>query len=220
MGSNKIVIIGAGGFGREVLWLIESLNKAGADWDIAGFIDDGVPVQTVVNGIPVIGDLEYLRNYTSPVHVACAIGSTKIRKSVVSKLLENKNLIFPNLIEPSVMCSQYAKLGVGNIICAGNILTVNIEIGDFNIINLSCTLGHDDILESFVTIYPGVNVSGNVKIGELAEVGTGTKIIQGKIIGSGSVIGAGSVVVKDVPMDCTAVGVPAKVIKGGGKEGV
>lgn len=210
---KNIIIIGAGGFGREVQWLIERINQKEQTWNILGYVDDGVEVGRVVNGIPVIGNLEYLCQTKEELYVTCAIGSTQVRKRVIEKLLQNKKLKFPNLIDPSILESEYVDYGKGNIVCAGNIFTVNISMGDFNIINLNCTLGHDDILESFITIYPGANISGNVKIGELSEIGTGTKVIQGKKIGKNSTIGAGAVVIKDVPDDCTAVGVPASVVK-------
>ena len=82
--------------------------------------------------------------------------------------------------------SSFVSMGEGNIICAGNILTVNVVLGDFVILNLSCTVGHDAVIESFVTVYPGVNISGCVKIGQGVELGTGSKIIQGIAVGSNS----------------------------------
>lgn len=81
------------------------------------------------------------------------------------------------------------------------------------IINLDCTLGHNDVIGDFVTIYPSVNGSGNVSVGECCELGTGMQIIQGKSIGDYSIVGAGAVVVKNIPSKCTAVGSPAKPIK-------
>ena len=92
-------------------------------------------------------------------------------------------------------------------------MTVNISIGEHVIINLDCTVGHDAILDDFVTLYPSVNVSGATRVGRCTELGTGVQIIEGKTVGSYSVIGAGSVVIKDIPERCTAVGSPAKPIK-------
>ena len=111
------------------------------------------------------------------------------------------------------MLFRSVSFGKGCIICLSNVLTVNIQIGDFVIANLDCTVGHDAIIEDFVTLYPSVNVSGNVHIETCVEVGTGTNIIQGKKIGEHSILGAGSVVVKDIPANCTAVGAPAIPIK-------
>ena len=105
------------------------------------------------------------------------------------------------------------KIGDGSIICAGTIATVDIEIGKHVIVNLDCTIGHDAKLEDYVTVYPSVNISGFVTVGEETEIGTGTQIIQGIKIGRESIIGAGAVVLKELPEKCTAVGSPAKVIK-------
>lgn len=213
---KDIVIIGAGGFGREVQWLIERINEENPKanrWNIRGYIDDGKEVGTEINGYRVLGGIDYLKNTKTKLSVVCAIGASKTRKKVIKKISDYQNLEFPNLIDPSVIFSNYVQCGKGNIICAGSILTVNINIADFCIINLDCTLGHDDVLESYVTIYPSVNVSGCVCVGECSELGTGTQIIQGKNIGKGTIIGAGAVVVKDMPDECTAVGSPCKPIK-------
>lgn len=211
---KEIVIIGAGGFGREVQWLIERINKVSHDeWSILGYIDDGIEFGTKVDGYEVIGGVELLIERKTPLAVACAIGSAETRKWVIDKIESNKYLSFPNLMDPSARISSRVTWGRGDIICAENIITVDITIGDFCIVNLNCTVGHDSSLESFVTLYPSVNVSGNVKIGECSEIGTGSQVIQGISIGKNSVIGAGSVVVKDVPGACTAVGCPCKPIK-------
>lgn len=105
------------------------------------------------------------------------------------------------------------KIGDGTVICAGTILTVDIEIGRHVIINLDCTLGHDVQIGDFVTMYPSVNVSGNTVLGECVELGTGMQIIQGKKITPQAIVGAGSVVVRDIEESGTYVGCPAKKIK-------
>ena len=210
---KKIVIFGAGGLGREVQWLIERINERKLSWEIMGYIDDGIEKGTVINGYEVLGGTDFLEQYNEPVYVACAIGSATIRKRRVEEISEFEMVHFPNLIDPSVQMSELVQLGKGNIICAGTILTVNIRIEDFCIINLDCTIGHDDILDSFVTIYPSVNISGNVHIGRCSELGTGTQIIQGIKIKEDSIIGAGSVVVKDLKETGTYIGVPVKRIR-------
>jgi sugar O-acyltransferase (sialic acid O-acetyltransferase NeuD family) len=111
------------------------------------------------------------------------------------------------------MLSKRVSIGEGSIICAGTIITVDISIGEHVIINLDCTIGHDDTIQDYVTLYPSVNVSGNVVVGECTELGTGMQIIQGKNIGRESIVGAGAVIVRDIPEKCTAVGSPAKPIK-------
>lgn len=210
---NKIVIYGAGGFGREVQWLIESINKVEKTWDIIGYVDDGVEPGTLVDGYPVLGGLEKIREYDETLAIVCAIASVKIRKRIIDKIKEMGKYQFPNLIEPEVKMSQRIKMGQGNIICAGNILSVNVTLGDFIILDWSCTVGHDVKIQSFVTVYPGVNISGCVEVGDCVELGTGSKIIQGKNICKETIIGAGAVVVKDIVEKGTYVGVPVEKIK-------
>ena len=120
---------------------------------------------------------------------------------------------FATLIDPDAILSGRVKVGEGSIICAHTIITVDVTIGEHTILNLDCTVGHDAVLHDFVTLYPSVNVSGITELGECVEMGTGSQIIQGKKIGEDTIIGAGSVVDKDIPANCTAVGVPAVPIK-------
>lgn len=215
---KKILIFGAGGFGREVQWLIERINQKELIWQIEGYLDDGVESGTEINGYKVLGGMEKLREYDDSMAVVCAIGSARIREKIITEIKHIGKFQFPNLIDPDVQASQFLSMGEGNIICSGNILTVNIVIRDFVILNLSCTIGHDVVLESFVTVYPGVNISGCTQVRKGVELGTGSKIIQGKVIGENTIVGAGAVVVRDLPADCTAMGMPAKPVKffGGG----
>lgn len=208
--SKKLVIIGAGGFGREVCWLVKRINQTKQFWQVEGFIDDTIERGELINRVPVLGNLEDLQQCSEKMGVVCAVGSAAIRKKIIVNLKKNQTLYFPNLIDPSVCFSEDIKMGEGNIICAGTILTTNITLGNFNILNLNCTIGHDVIIEDFVTVYPGVNISGKVVIGNESELGTGAKIIQGKKIINKVVVGAGAVITKDITEQGTYVGVPAK----------
>lgn len=205
---EKIFIIGAGGFGREVLWLIERINSLNPMWEVVGFIDDGVDIGTIIDGIQVVGTTDELIDTKEKVSVVCAVGSAKVRKKIIENVSRNNNIKFPNIIDPSSISSRYIEMGQGNIVCASNVFTVNIRIGNFNILNLSCTIGHDVEIGDFNTIYPGVNVSGGVKLGNCVELGTGSKIIQGKNIGDNTIVGAGAVIIRDIDGECTVVGVP------------
>lgn len=207
---KKIYIVGAGGFAREVAWLIEDINEKNPTWEIMGFVDENEDnIGKELNGYKVLGNLEYL-NKQEKANVTIAIGTGEIRENISNKI---KNHEFPVLIHPSVIISRFVNIGEGTIICAGSIITTNIEIENHVIINLDCTIGHDVNLKNYTTILPSVNVSGNVVIDERTMVGTGSAIIQGIKIGKDSIIGAGSIVVKEIPSSCTAVGNPAKPIK-------
>ena len=211
---KDLIIFGASGFGREVAWLVERINKISPTWDLLGFIDDDDSLQdTSINGYKVLGNTISVKEYPDAYYV-CAVGSSRTREKIISNLKSvNPGIMFATLIDPSVELSNLVTIGEGTIICAHTIITVNISIGDHVIINLDCTIGHDAVLNDFVTLYPSVNVSGITNIGHAVELGTGMQIIQGKCIGDYSIIGAGSVVVKDIPGKCTAVGSPAKPIK-------
>lgn len=208
--TKDIYIIGAGGFAREVAWLIRRINEVKNTWNIVGFIDANKELLgTEFDGYKVVGDDKYLNSKTGA-YCVCAIGSSTLRKKIVSNLT---NVRFATLIDPNVQMSSSTKIGEGSIICAGSIITVDGNIGNHVIVNLDCTIGHDANLEDFVTLYPSVNVSGNVHLGECVEMGTGSKIIQGLDVSKNSIVGAGAVVVRNIEEPGTYVGVPAKRIK-------
>lgn len=207
---KDIIIFGAGGFGREIQWLIERINEKEERWNLLGYIDDGEAPGTEVNGYQVLGGIDKLNEFDEETAVVCAVGSARVREKIINRIKEMGDYQFPNLIHPDVQMSDSVTFGEGNIVCAGNILTVNIAVKDFVIINLSCTVGHDAILESFVTVYPGVNISSCTIINKGVELGTGSKIIQGIEIAENTIVGEGAVVVRNLPPNCTAMGIPAK----------
>lgn len=204
---KDIVIVGASGFAQEIKWLIDRINSVEPCWNFLGYIDNHA------NDSSVIGNDAYLFDYPKELHVVIAIADTALRCKLAAFFSGNRMLRFPNLIDPSVITSESISIGEGNLICAGSILTVGIEIGDFCIINLDCTIGHGAVIQDFVTVNPGVNISGNARLARGANIGTGSQILQGRCIGRNTIIGAGSVVLRDMPDDCTAVGVPARIIK-------
>lgn len=210
---EKIAIIGAGGFGREVKTLIDSINRLKKRYDLIGFFDDNIDRGTSINGLKILGGLTDLNNIDFNLNVVLGIGVPDVKRKIISSI-SNANISFPNLIHPSVIVSKDdVILGKGNIICAGNILTCNIKIEDFITLNLCCTVGHDTIIHSYSSFMPSVNISGEVEVNEAVYVGTGAKIINQLSIGENTIVGAGAVVAKTLPANCTAVGIPAKPIK-------
>lgn len=213
---KKIYIIGAGGFGREVAWLIERINSVEPAWKLCGFLDDAPEKQGTMEGKHrIVGGCDFLRHLEEESWCVCAVGSAAARRRIIEKIrkFDNACVKFATLIDPSVMMSSSVAVGKGSILCAGAILTVDVTIGEHVIVNLDCTIGHDVQIGDFVTLYPSVNVSGCVVVEQGAELGTGSLVIQGKRVGGETIVGAGGVVIGDLPGGCTAVGVPVRIIK-------
>lgn len=208
----KIAIIGAGGFGREVLSLIKAINKNKLTFDVLGFLDDGIEKGKLIHDLPILGSVSDIEKLGIN-HVVLAIGNPQIRKAVVEQI--DTQVSFPNIIHPSAIFQDIERItiGTGCIICAGNIFTTDIVIGNYCIINLSCTIGHDAALGDFTSVMPGVNISGGAKLKTSVYVGTGAKLIKATSIGADAVIGAGAVVDIDVLEKEVVVGVPARPLK-------
>lgn len=210
---KNIAIVGAGGFGREVKLIIDAINKEEQQYNFLGYYDDGIPSGTLINGFPLLGNMVDLLKVSESLCVAVAIGTPAIKRKVVESI-NNANVSYPNLIHPSAIIStDEVSLGKGNIFCAYCVITCNIEIFDFVILNLMCTVGHDTVIKAYSSFMPSVNISGEVTIHENVYVGTGAKIINQLEIGKNTIVGAGAVVSKSLPDNCTAVGIPAKPIK-------
>lgn len=209
---QQIVIVGVGGFGRETAFLIEEINRHNPQWELLGFLDEDIGKHgRRINGYPVLGGLNWCNDKLSSA-VICGIGNTRDRKKVVNILMQS-GAQFPNLIHPRVICYPGNSFGIGNIISPGNILNIDVSVGNHVCLEMASNLGHDVVIEDFVSLMPGVKVAGRVVLEEGCYLGTGCTIIQGKHIGKWATVGAGAVVIEDVPPYTTVVGVPAKVIK-------
>lgn len=211
---RDIVIFGCGGFGREILQIVLDQNRERPTWRMLGFlVSPDVQAPEMVQGFPVSGDI---RQFGSPAALSCAvgIGNPLARRTVVSNLRASGVQDFPTLVHPRAWLGTNVSMEEGVIICAGALLTTDLHLGQHVHVNIGATVGHDAVVGAFSTLSPGVHVSGRVTLGEAVEIGTGACINPGVTIGSGAVIGAAAAVVRDIPEGCTAVGVPAKVIKG------
>jgi sugar O-acyltransferase (sialic acid O-acetyltransferase NeuD family) len=166
-----------------------------------------------VGGHPYLGTVADLNAVASPLAVAVAVGSSASRAAVVSRLTSAR-LSFPALVHPEVALrpEQRLSLGAGCLVQRGCILTCDITLGRFVLLNLGCTLGHDAVLEDFCSLMPHANVGGAAHLAAGVYLGTNATVIQQVQVGTQTTVGAGAVVVRDLPAKCTAVGVPARPI--------
>lgn len=206
--NRKLVIIGAGSLG--VMTLDAALNEGSYSLDQIAFIDDGKELGEEIHGVPVIGGIDVLNKLESNEYdFVIAIANNKVRKNLV----EIQDLSFVNIVHPSAVISDFAELGVGNIIMPNVSIDPNVKINNHVIINKNNSIGHDSILNNYSQVSPGSSFGGYTNIEEGVFIGLGTKILPNIKVGKYSTIGAGAVVTKDIPDNCTAVGMPAKVIK-------
>ena len=197
--QKSIWIYGAGGMGKETLWLIEEMISDKIN--VLGFVDD-YKLDDQFKNLPLLNKIEPNSN------VIIAVADSKIRKQIK----ENNKFNFVNVIHSNIKIHNSNSIGNGNIICKGVVLTVDIKIGDHVIININSTIGHDATIENFVSIMFGVHISGNVKIGEGTLIGSGAVILPNLSIGKWCKIGAGAVVTKNIPDNSTVIGVPGRII--------
>ncbi|WP_266363318.1 NeuD/PglB/VioB family sugar acetyltransferase [Tellurirhabdus rosea] len=213
--KKDIAIYGAGGLGREILMLIQQINALrGETWSMIGFFDDGLAAGQLIHGYPVLGGIAELNGHPGPLAVVVAVGNPGVKRRLVAAI-RSPVVFFPSLIHPSVALFDFQQVtvGAGCLVCAGTTLTVDIVLGCHVLLNLHCTVGHDSRIGDFCSLMPSVNVSGDVKLDEAVYVGTGASLINGVAVGRNAVVGAGAVVVRSLPADCTATGIPARPIK-------
>ena len=213
--ATDLVIMGAGGFGREASLLVEEINrsdKGKEEWNLLGFLDDDKEKWgQILRGYKVLGGWEVLAELPQSVLTICVVGDPISKKRMVlqAEKLERR---FANLIHPDLVLSVDVEVGSGVLINKGCLLTTNIAIGNHVSINPGCGIGHDVVIGAFATLMWRVNLSGAVQVGEGCLIGSGATILQGLTIGEGSIVGAGALLTKDLSGQCTAVGVPARVV--------
>lgn len=214
---KKLIILGAGGFAREVAQYVKDINRIKPTYQLLGYIDEDKNKHgQVYEGVKVLGDFTNFvsnlnSNSNSTLYCICPIGNPQIKQKLVDKA-KKLGLKFTNIIHPTAYVGDSVRLGKGIIIGPKCILTVNIDIGNHVSINPACGIGHDSYIGDYTTLYWNINISGNVHIGKAVEIGSKTFIKQGIDIADGAVIGAGAVVVKDVEKNNIVVGIPAKKI--------
>lgn len=209
---KKIAIFGTGGFAKELLDLV--LDQGYTE---ICFLESKISNNQTLMGFPILSESEM--GSIDTIDFVIGIAEPTIRKKIYER--------YPDLNYPNLVHSQ-ASLGYGIeyelqsskgvVIAAGARITNSCHFGDFVIVSFNSTVGHDCILDNYVSIMPGVNISGCVQLKTGTYIGTNATVLPGhlsklKFIDKYSVIGAGSVVLKDTLAHTTYVGAPAKELK-------
>jgi sugar O-acyltransferase (sialic acid O-acetyltransferase NeuD family) len=214
MSKKRVVVVGAGGFARELKWMIREIDRVNPGFEFAGYVvSDLNRVGEHDSRDEIVGDYGWLRSNRSRFDaLAIGIGTPSARLKVSRELLpEFPAGMWPALVHPSVgFDAETTEIGPGVILCAGVLGTVNLKFRPFSMVNLSCTIGHEADIGEGCVLNPTVNISGGVILEEGALVGTGAQVLQYLRVGKGATVGGGSVVTKDVPPGVTVVGAPAK----------
>ena len=206
---KTLMIIGAGGHGKVVADAASSMKH----WNEIVFVDKRHPDLSTTGHWPVNYNDDGLETLDKKTYdFIVAIGDNNIRHKLHSSLKE-RGFNIVNVIHPTAEISEYAELGVGNVILVHAVINVDVKLGDACIINTTATVDHDCIIDDGVHISPGVNLSGQVEVGERSWIGIGASVIQQVKIGAGVTVGAGSVVLSNVKDNITIAGAPARIIK-------
>ncbi|MGY1696305.1 acetyltransferase [Geodermatophilus sp. SYSU D00814] len=217
MKAAPLIIVGAGGFGREVHDVVEAiedqrLRQGAQPYEVLGFVDDGSPDEELIDdrGVPFLGGVSALASLPDDVQYVIGIGDGATRRRI-DEWATGLGRTPATLVHPSAVIGRHrVTIGPGSIICAQVVITTNVVLGRHVHLNLGVTVGHEAILGDYVTANPNASVSGEVRLGSEVNLGTGSSVIQGRCIGARTVVGAGAAVVRDLPNDVTAVGVPAR----------
>jgi sugar O-acyltransferase (sialic acid O-acetyltransferase NeuD family) len=207
--SGRVVIVGAGGFGREVLDIVDAVNAAGGALVCLGYLDDGAVDHELLRrrGVELLGPSSALDRIDAA--YVLGIGSGAVRRKLAA-MLDSIGAEAATLVHPAATVGGDSHLSPGCIVTAGARVTTNIRLGRHTQLHVNSTVGHDSVLHDFVSVYPGATVSGSVVLAEGVTVGTGANVLPGLHVGAEAFVGAGAVVTRDVAPGATVVGSPAR----------
>ena len=204
-GKRDLVIVGAGGLGREVLWTAQA-----TDWRPIGFLDDA-PIRGPLD-VPHLGPIALASQY-SKAHFVIAIGAPRVRRVVAEKIRSTRGVRFASIVHPTAILSSSVEIGPGTVVGAFCVATVQVRIGCHVILDRGVNVGHDCVIGDYCTVSPLVPLAGKVVIEDGVWIGAGATVRQGVLLRRGSMAGMGAVVVKDVAENQLVAGCPARELK-------
>lgn len=207
---KNLIIVGAGGFAREIFWHAKNSFGFGDEWRVKGFLDGDVKLSaTEYERLPekILGDVDSYEILPDDVFT-CAVGTPKIRRKLSEKILSRGGK-FINIISRQAEIMPTVKLGEGVIICPQTFIGDGARLGNFVATNALTSIGHDAFVGDFSCVMPHAAISGGCKIGAEVFIGTGAIILPKARVGDGATVGAGSVVLKKISAGKTVFGNPA-----------
>lgn len=211
MNQNKIYIVGAGGFSREIYDYLSCSNFEYNGYQLAGFLDDdSTQLDKFDIEHAIIGPLQY--SYIPKGSTLIMGLANPLLKEKLFKFYSGCGINFISYIHPSSIVGKYVQLGEGCVVCPNVTITTNIQIGLCTTVNAHSSIGHDVIIGDFCTLSGHCDLTGGVSVGDRVMFGSHALVIPSKVVESDSIVGAGSVVVKKVKSGTTVFGNPAKKI--------
>lgn len=208
---KRLIVVGAGGFGREVLAWASDIEKNGPGWRIGGVLDAKTnPLEGLQWDVPLLGDPATYEPHPDDLLV-CAIGDPP-RRLKIARLLAGRGGVFTTIVHPSAIVGPYCRIGAGSVLCPGSVVTTNVTLGQHVILNVGSCVGHDAVLGDGCTLNPHSDVGGFARLAEGVFLGTHADILPKAVVGEYARVGAGSVVLRRVEPYVTVLGVPAKPV--------
>ena len=211
---KKLVLIGAGGFGREVATLVEVINSVKPAYELLGFLDDGPQYHDgmMINGYPWLGKHDWILNHKEDTVCTCTVGTPRI-KGILQRELMEQGVTFETLIAKGSFISPHTEIGPGCVIYGWVSISVNCKLGAGVLLNQNVTVGHDTVIGDYTSVMPTTGVSGCCTIGKEVCIGGHVFITPGRKVGDNAKIAAGSIVFSNVKAGTTVLGNPAKRMK-------